>query len=302
MTNNMVFFIVGATASGKSKLAIKAAQKYGGEIVNADSIQNYISLNIGSAKPPLEERKLVPHHLVDFIEDGDVYTAGRFHRDAIRVLTERFDAGVKKIYVVGGSGFYIQALLKGLYPIPQILEETKTQIRAQDPKNLFKQLQEVDPDYSGSINANDTYRIQRAMEVYLQTGVPFSNYKKSFEKSVFPFSYKLIGLKTPKENLVKRITARALQMLEMGLVDETKDLLQKGLKNWLPLSSVGYKETTQFLEGDLRHEDLLSEIIKSTTGLAKRQLTWFKRDKEIEWFDIESEWEQALSSMEKNHV
>lgn len=294
---SQVIFLVGPTASGKSRLALEAAQEYNAEILNADSIQTYKTVNIGSAKPSDEEQKLVRHHLINFVDEGDTYTAGRFRRDALKMLEERFQTGVKKIYVVGGSGFYIQALLRGLYPIPAIAPEIREKVKSTDKETLFKELKERDPDYALKISEHDTYRLQRSIEVIRQTGKPFTEFKKGFQQEKFPYTYKNVGIKIQKELLVKRIELRVQKMLKNGWIEETKELISRGLEKWHPMQSVGYKEVIDFLNGTLTKDDLIPEIVKSTTSLAKRQMTWFKRDPETFWFDCESQWQSAMNKL-----
>jgi len=161
-----VVFILGPTASGKTNLAIQAAKKLGGEIINADSIQVYKSLDIGSAKPTKEELSQAPHHLVGHLSEGSNYTAGEFRKDVLDVIEKRSKAGVKTFYIVGGSGFYIKALLNGLYEIPEIPEELQAQIQKENISDLYEELKKEDPVAAEKINANDSYRVEKTTEVY----------------------------------------------------------------------------------------------------------------------------------------
>jgi tRNA dimethylallyltransferase len=285
-----IVFILGPTASGKSNLAIAAAQRLGGEIINADSIQVYKSLDIGSAKPSKEELEMIPHHLIGHVPEGENYTAGRFRDDVLSVIKKRSAAGVKRFYIVGGSGFYIKALTKGLYQIPPVPQEIQVHVAKTDPKDLYEELQKVDPAAASRINPNDTYRIARAIEVFRATGTPFSEFKNKFSKVEFPYKYIKIGLKAEKEILKNRIAERAQKMLTAGLIAEVRALIKRGYKDWDALSSVGYKEVLTFLEGELsedrlREDRLREDIIKNTMGLVKKQMTWFKKDIEMTWFD-----------------
>ncbi len=294
-----VVFILGPTASGKTNLAIKAAQKLGGEIINADSIQVYKSLDIGSAKPTKEELSQAPHHLIGHLEEGSNYTAGEFRKDVLDVIEKRSRAGVKRFYVVGGSGFYIKALLNGLYEIPEIPAELQAQIQKENISDLYEELKAVDPVAAQKINANDSYRIARAIEVYRATGTPFSEFKEKFTREPFPHKFIKIGLRTEKENLKSRVAKRTEKMLADGLVEEVKSLVGKGYQDWDALQSVGYKEVMMFLKGELAEHQLIEEIVKNTMGLIKRQMTWFKKDQDMNWFDVFEPAEKIVQFIEE---
>lgn len=298
-TDISVVFILGPTASGKTNLAIKAAQKLGGEIINADSIQVYKSLDIGSAKPTKVELSQAPHHLIGHLEEGSSYTAGEFRREVLDVIEKRSKAGIKKFYVVGGSGFYIKALLNGLYEIPEVPEELQAQIQKENIEDLYVELKRVDPVAAEKINANDSYRIARAIEVYRATGTPFSEFKDKFTRDPFPHKFIKIGLRTEKENLKDRVKKRAEKMLEDGLIEEVKNLIEKGFEDWDALQSVGYKEALMFVKGELPKEQLLEEIVKNTMGLIKRQMTWFKKDQDMNWFDVFDSQEKIIQFIEE---
>jgi tRNA dimethylallyltransferase len=281
-----VVFILGPTASGKTKLAIDAALELGGEIINADSIQVYKSLDIGSAKPTTEELNQVPHHLIGHMNEGESYAAGKFRNDVLETIKDRSKAGVKNFYIVGGSGFYIKALLHGLYQIPEIPAEIQEQILKEDIKDLYEELKKVDPEAALKINPNDSYRIARAVEVFRATQIPFSDFKNKFSADPFPYRYVRIGLKADKEILRERVARRADTMLKTGIIEEVKSLKTKGFETWDALSSVGYKEVLMYLNGTLPEDQLKDEIVKNTMGLIKRQMTWFKKDEDITWFDV----------------
>lgn len=297
MNDISVVFILGPTASGKSNLAIAAAQKLGGEIINADSIQVYRSLDIGSAKPSRKELETVLHHLIGHIPEGETYAAGKFRDDVLSVIKKRAAAGIKRFYIVGGSGFYIKALTKGLYQIPPVPQEIQDQVAKEDTKNLFEELKKVDPLAANNINSNDTYRISRAIEVFRATGTPFSEFKDKFSKVEFPYKYIKIGLKAEKEILKNSIAKRTQKMLDQGLIDEVKALVERGFQDWVALSSVGYKEVLMFLKNELPRDQLNEEIIKNTMALVKKQMTWFKKDEDITWFDISVNYEKIVEKI-----
>lgn len=294
-----VALILGPTASGKTNLAISAAQKLSGEIINADSIQIYKSLDIGSAKPSKEELDAVPHHLIGHIKEGGSYTAGEFRREVLEVIERRSKTGVKNFFIVGGSGFYIKALIHGLYKVPEIPLEIQEKVKNEKTIDLFQELKRVDPENAKILNANDSYRIARAIEVYRATGIAFSEYKNKFSEDKFPHKYIKIGLRTEKENLKIRVAERVEKMLNSGLIEEVKSLIERGFQNWDALQSVGYKEVLLFLNGSLPEDQLREEIVKNTMGLIKRQITWFKKDQDMTWFDVSDSHEKIVQFMKE---
>ncbi len=283
-----VIFVVGPTASGKSDLALKWAQQARGAIVNCDSIQVFRSLDIGSAKPSKEDFAKVPHFLFDYVDESRDMTAGEFSRDFF-VTLENIKNQFPVVFVVGGTGFYFQAIEKGMYPIgaadPQIIRQVEQELK-EDPEALYQELQQKDPESAAKISANDHYRIARAVEMMRTHGKAVSLIKKEFESARAPFPYPLLklGLKIPKEQLLPRVEKRTDLMLRKGLVREVQSLLSRGLESWAPLQSVGYRECVDFLQGRVKDEQELRElIVQNTMRLAKKQRTWFQRDSEIFW-------------------
>jgi tRNA dimethylallyltransferase len=286
-----ILFLVGPTATGKTNLAIQIAIQSDAEIINADSVQVYEGLDIGSAKPTPQELKTVPHHLIGYIQKGKDYTSGQFRKDVFNLI-EKYPK--KNFIIVGGSGFYLKALTTGLYEIPKVPKEIHLEVKEESNAKLYRELQKVDPESAKIINPNDSYRLQRAMEVYRAFHKPLSFFKNEFIKQDLPFEHKKIGLKLEREELRSRIRLRVLKMLEDGLVSEVELLLKENLENWKALSSVGYKEVVQMLKGELDPNLLVDEIVKNTMGLAKRQMTWFRKDEEIQWFHALNEIPEAL--------
>lgn len=284
---SIVVPIVGPTASGKSLAALELAQKLGGEIINCDSVQFYRYVQIGAAKPTQKDREKIPHHLLDVVEPNETFTAADFRAAALKILKERSQLGIKIFYVVGGSGFYLQALLKGMYEIPPASDEIKRKVREDLAKNgtsfLYEQLKSADPNFASQISPQDTYRIQRGIEILRSTGKTPSQAKSGFKSEPFPYPVTSFGFNPGRDELVKRIETRTAQMLHDGLIEETQDLINRGFAATAPLRSVGYKETVAFINGEVAHEDLANEITISTRQLAKRQVTWFKRDPSIMW-------------------
>jgi tRNA dimethylallyltransferase len=279
--------ICGPTATGKTEVAFELAKNLKTEIISFDSIQVYKELNIGAAKPTLELRKIIPHHLVDEIDPFVNFSAGDFRK---RALEEILKLSTKKyIVLVGGTGFYLQALIKGMYAIPpidpKIKEDLLKEAESRGMAALYDELKIKDGEYAKKIHPNDRYRILRGLEV-LRSGVKsISEMKEEFKPEDFPFEVLQFGLRRKKEVLKEAIQSRTEFMLASGLIEETKSLLQKYPRNLRPLESVGYKEVVKFVSGELPQENLVPAIVSSTLQLAKRQSTWFKRDKKIQWFD-----------------
>lgn len=302
--NKPVIFVVGSTASGKSEWGLRMAQRHGGVIVNCDSVQVYQKLDIGSAKASLEERALVPHYLIDYVSPPNEMTAGMYSNDFFELMKALPEG--KPVFVVGGTGFYFMAIEKGMYPVTHVPEEVKKQVEAElaedgGAERLHKELLEKDPEYGAKIHLSDRYRIGRGIELIRTQGRSVTEIQKEFETQKAPFPYPLlkIGPHWERETLRGRIAERTRKMLQAGLVEEVKGLLDEGLRNWAPMSSVGYRETIQYLDGEISLEQL-SELISVNTGqLAKRQRTWFQRDKEISWFDGDSGFAKAEELVEK---
>lgn len=299
-----VIFVVGTTASGKSQWALDMAQDLSGSIVNCDSIQLYKSLDIGAAKPSREEMATVPHYLYDYVPEGATMTAGNYSRDFFPCV-EKIPAG-KPVFVVGGTGFYFQAIEKGMYPVrqtpPAIQQEIAEILKTEEgAARLYEEFQRIDPEAAQKIHARDHYRLGRAMELIRAEGKSVTQIQKEFAESQAPFPYPLlkIGLRWDREVLRERVKLRTQKMLDAGLIDEVQALLARGLGDWSALQSVGYKEVLEYLREGKSKEWLYENIVQNTMGLAKRQRTWFQRDTEIHWFDGESGYNDALALVKK---
>ncbi len=288
-------FIIGPTASGKTDLAIQSSLKTQSEIINADSVQVFEGLDIGSAKPTPDELRTVKHHLVGHIPKGQDYTSGEFRKDVLKILDTNPN---KNFIIVGGSGFYLKGLTHGLFEIPDVPEDIHLAVRKEMPEQLYQELLRVDPQSAQVINPNDTYRIQRAIEVFRAFQKPLSQFKNEFKRQELPFEYIKIGLKISRDDLRVRVRQRVVKMIERGLIEETSRLIQDGFENWKALMSVGYKETVEYLKGHISRDDLVDEITKNTMGLAKRQMTWFRKDLEIEWFEALEDQQLALARVQ----
>lgn len=284
-------FVVGPTATGKSQLALSIAQKFGGSIVNCDSIQFYNRLKIGSAGPSDEELQLVPHHLYGYVNPPQEVTAGQYLRDFHNLIETNKDLK-SPLIIVGGTGFYVQALEKGMYNVPQIQPELKQQIEDEikeyGNEKAYKELIDFDPETK--IHINDAYRIGRALELKRAFNLKMSELKiqallndDSETKFKLPFPFIKIGVDVDREVLVSNIAKRTKKMLQAGFIDEVKALLDEGYSDWAPMNSVGYSEVKEFLAGRIAQADLEEMINQSTRQLTKKQKTWFKRDPETKW-------------------
>jgi tRNA dimethylallyltransferase len=303
-----VVFVVGTTASGKSNLALELAKKLSGGIVNCDSVQLYESVNIGSAKPTPKEQQEVPHFLFDVVKEGEDIAAGEYVRQCekkLKELAKQFPV----VFVVGGTGFYFQALEKGMYEVGGADEAVRKQVEEElsseaGARRLYEELQIKDPKAAEKIFPNDHYRLGRAIEMMRVHGKSVSEVRAEFEKSQRPFPYPLLklGIRLSREQLEPRVRLRVRQMLAAGLVEEVQGLLQRNRADWAPLLSVGYKETVEKLAagplGEAELHDLEAEIVQSTLRLAKKQRTWFGRDKDIHWLEPD-DFEQAGARVER---
>ena len=291
-------YIVGPTGVGKTEFSLLVSQALGWPIFNCDSIQMYQLVNIGSAKPSLQQRQVASHYLFDFVPPPEVLTASRYLKEVLVCIKGK---NISDILFVGGSGFYIQALQRGLYPVPEVSEglEKKIQdwIDSEGFSSLYAWIQKKDPLFSNQISSNDEYRIRRSVELMMIRKKTMTQIKKHMdEKSQSPLPPNeclKVGLGIDRTFLKERIEKRTKKMLASGWLEEVEGLLARGLSSWPPLSSVGYKECVSYIKGGMKREDLVASIVTGTMQMAKKQMTWFKKDRSIHWFD-ESQSRQAL--------
>ncbi len=281
--------ICSPTATGKTELAISLALEFGGEIISADSLQVYRYLDIGTAKPTREQRRRVKHHLIDIVDPDEEFNAAIFSEQA-RVIIEDLSKQDKPVFVVGGTGLYIRALLAGIINTPQIDEDIRNHYRhlreLHGKEYLFGLLQQKDTDAARRINPHDSVRVIRALEVLEQTGESISAKQKRHSFANCPYKTYKIGLKLDREELKQRITQRIKKMITAGLLDEVKSILDRGYSEKLkPLQSLGYKQVIEFIQGKYDWENAMHLINRDTWHYAKRQLTWFAADEEINWFN-----------------
>jgi len=288
-TAPLLVCVCGATATGKTDLAFQLARQFKAEIISFDSVQIYKELNIGAAKPHQSLRDEIRHHLIDEISPDQVFTAGDFRRRALQIIDSLKDHH-SHIILVGGTGFYLQALLKGMYPAPpadaQIRAELEEKLARQGLEVLYAELCRLDPTYGAKIHGNDRYRILRALEVIQAGGgVTMTEIQRQFQGEELPFPVLLLGLQRKRERLREGIRLRTERMIQEGLIEETRSLMNKYGTAIRPLESVGYKEAKAFVAGEINFEELPDKIVAATMALAKRQATWFKRDPKIHWLD-----------------
>lgn len=283
-------FVVGPTASGKSSWALQQAEKYNGSIINIDSIQFYKGLEIGSAAPTKEELQRVPHFLYSYVLAPEETTAGNYLRDFYQLInTQKMRS---PIFIVGGTGFYIQALEKGMYDLEPIDEKLRKKTEEELQKHggvqkLFSELSQADPQHQ--IHINDHYRLVRAIEILRHHGkIPSDLRQRALQKenkNAFPYSFIKIGFLLSQEEFFKKVELRTQRMLESGMIEETESFIERGFKNWSPLSSVGYKEVVEYLLHNKSKDELFKTMVTSTMKLIKKQKTWFKRDLSVLWSD-----------------
>jgi len=274
------FALLGPTASGKSALALRLAEKHPVEIVSVDSAQVYRGMDIGTAKPAAAERARVPHHLIDLVDPDERYSAGQFRLDAIHVITEIFQRNRTPL-LVGGTMLYYRSLVAGLDALPQANQKTREEIGLEAQRRgwpaLHAELGRIDPKAAARIMPNDAQRIQRALEVYRISGNAISALQRGANEPL-PFSIKGYALVPERAELHRRIEQRFDAMLHAGLIDEVEQLKQKYQLNAdLPsMRAVGYRQAWSFLEGALDEKGLREHGIAATRQLAKRQITWLR--------------------------
>jgi|SRR5579859_7413865 len=282
-------FLVGPTAVGKSAVAHELAHRWKAEIVSADSMQVYRGMDIGTAKPTPGERALVPHHLIDVCEVSDVFDAKQFVELAVKAIAEIHSRG-RTALVVGGTGMYVRALRHGLFEGPSRNEELRVRLEALTAPQLFEELQRVDPQTAERIDRHNPRRLVRALEVFHQTGKPISELQKEWidsdpKKEAAP----IVCLNRTREELHARIEQRIDEQIAAGWVGEVRRLMALGLeKNPTALQAAGYRELVAHVNGELTLAKAVTLIKTRTRQLAKRQLTWFRREPQLQWLEIGS--------------
>jgi tRNA dimethylallyltransferase len=291
--NGKMILILGVTASGKGRLGFDLAQSIGAEIISIDSMKVYRRMDIGTAKPSREARERLKYHLVDVVEPSDSFSVGTFFETASDAI-EQMKSCKKNIVAVGGTSLYIKALLFGLFEgagsDEQIRNELRARAKTEGLAELHSELTTIDPIAAERIDPNDARRIVRALEVYRITGKPISSFQKQWETRQMKHDWTIIGLRREKTDASGRINKRVKKMINVGLVDEVKSLLDEEK----PLSrqarcAIGYAEIIDHLNGQSSLEDTTELIKVHTRRLAKGQRTWFKTFRDVNWLDIEAD-------------
>ncbi|MFN7018393.1 MAG: tRNA (adenosine(37)-N6)-dimethylallyltransferase MiaA [Fimbriimonadales bacterium] len=279
--------ILGPTATGKTEVGILLAERWNGEIISADSSAVYRGLDIGSAKPTPEERRRVRFHLIDVADPDEVFTAAKFRDLALQAIAEIQGRG-KRVFVVGGTGLYLRVLLHGfsLAPPPadpEVRARWRAEVERVGAPALHERLKQIDPIAAARIHPNDAVRITRAFEVYETTGVPISQWQQQAENELPALK---IGLTLPRALLYQRIDQRVDKMIAQGMLQEVQNLLQKGYNPEQPaLKGLGYRHLIGYIQGRVGWDEAVRLWKRDTRRFAKRQITWFRKEPDVQWID-----------------
>jgi tRNA dimethylallyltransferase len=283
----LLVVVLGPTGSGKTSLSVALGRRFDGEIVSCDSVAVYRGLEIGSAKPSAEQRKLVPHHLLDLVDPDAFYTAGDYSRAAREAVAAIAERGRLPI-VTGGTGLYLRALLQGLFPGPQrsvpLRDRLLRKAESRGPIYLHGILKRIDPVSAARIHVNDTAKVIRAIEVTLAAARPMSEVWKNGSEALTGYRVLRLGLDPARPQLYRRINDRAEDMFTKGLIEETRELRAR-YGHAPALDSLGYRQAAQYLDGALSYVQAVAAAGQGHRNYAKRQLTWFRREPEVHWLN-----------------
>jgi tRNA dimethylallyltransferase len=294
LSGKPLIIIAGPTAVGKTAASVRLAEWIGGEIISADSMQVYRGMDIGSAKASLAERRGIPHHLLDIVDPSENFSVARYQKYAYEALQDIYSRGKIPI-LVGGTGFYIQAVL---YGIDFTEEDNDPLYRAylyriaeeEGPDALYRMLLETDPESALSIPSHNVKRVARALEFYHDTGLRMSEHNARQRMKESPFDYRYFVLYTERGRLYERIGVRVDEMLEKGLLSEVKGLRERGMtEDMTSMHAIGYRQLFAYLDGRNSYDEAVENIKRETRRYAKRQLTWFRREKNARFVDVEKE-------------
>ena len=289
-----VIVIAGPTASGKTSLGVELAKRIGGEVISADSMQIYKDMTIGTAKPTPEETEGIPHYLIDFVSPDERYSVADFKKDAEEKIDEIIKRGKAPI-IVGGTGLYIDSLVYGIdYPEIEYDEEYRNELMEKAEteeglKSLYEEASKIDPKAMQIISSNDKKRITRILEIYNATGKTKTELEAKSREKGPKYDYIVFAIDWDREKLYERINLRVDIMIEQGLVDEVKEVVDKYKKFPTAMQGLGYKEVVEYLEGKITYDEMVEKIKLETRHFAKRQLTWFRKNKDIIWIDGQKE-------------
>lgn len=303
-----VIIIVGPTASGKTKISIELAKEINGEIISADSMQIYKYMDIGTAKADAEEMQGIQHYLVDEVTPDEEFSVARFQEKAYQYIEEILQKGKVPI-IAGGTGLYVNSLIYNINFTEttsdwELRERLKKEAEEKGNQYLHEKLREVDPEAAEKLHVNDVKRVIRALEVYEYTKMPISYHQEISRQNPPRFNYILIGLKMDRQKLYDRINRRVDIMLEKGLVEEVRKLVQRGYdRNTVAMQGLGYKEILAYFRGEMTLEEAVEVIKMDSRRYAKRQITWFKRYENIHWVDLDEcgNFDETLKNI-KNYI
>jgi tRNA dimethylallyltransferase len=285
-SNDRLVVVLGPTASGKSELGIRLAEHLSGEVVVCDSTQVYRGFDIGTAKVRREDRRGIPHHLVDLVTPEEVFTAGEYRRRALEALDDLRQRGKVPI-LTAGTGLYLRALLEGLADAPTRSEELRRRLRRraeEDSAHLHRILARRDPDAAARISPRDTQKLIRAIEISILSGKSVTEVHRSGRTGLQGYMVTKIGLMPPRQDLYARINQRVEAMVEAGWLEEVRQLVAAGIPATAkPFQFIGYPQLREQLKGKMRIEEAVLQIQRATRRYAKRQITWFRKESAVEW-------------------
>ena len=289
MDKPKVIVICGPTASGKTALSIELAKKINGEIISSDSMQIYKYMDIGTAKPTKEEMQGIKHYLLDFVEPSQRYSVAEFKKDAEKAIEEILQKGKTPI-IVGGTGLYVDSLIYGIeYQTIEFDEQYRKQLEERVEKEgletLYNEAKKIDPQAIEKISLNDKKRILRILEIYKATGKNKTEQEIESRKNGVKYDYKVFAINMDREKLYERINKRVDIMIENGLIEEVEKLLEKYKEFPTAMQGLGYKEVVEYLQGKVSEEEMIENIKRETRRYAKRQLTWFRKNKQTIWIE-----------------
>ena len=298
-----VLVIAGPTASGKTKIGVELAKRLSGEIISADSMQIYKHMNIGTAKPTINEMQNIPHHLIDFVEIGENFSVVQYKEMATRCIEDILSRGKVPIFV-GGTGLYINSITEEIKydeaaENKEIREKLEKIAETEGNERLYEKLKEVDIDTYNRLHINDTKRIIRALEVFEATGITITEHQKMSKEIEKKYDYKIVGLWMERENLYNRINLRVDKMIEDGLEDEARNIIEM-IKNNGKITSfqaIGYKEFLKYFNGEVSLEDAIASIKQESRRYAKRQVTWFKRTNGLKWINVDRDINDVINDI-----
>ncbi len=292
--------IAGPTGVGKTSLSIKIAKKLDAVIISADSMQVYKYLDIGTAKIKEAEMDGVPHYLLDVVEPDHKYSVGEYQKEVDKLLQQLEKEG-KNVLLVGGTGLYIDSVVSGLADLPEADLKVREELSKFSSEGLYKKLQEVDPEAAERIHPNNRIRVERALEVFMLKNEKFSTLTAKNNKNNNYQFYK-IGLERDRAHLYERINKRVDLMFEEGLVEEAKWVYENYRDGIEKIRAIGYKELFEYFDGKLTMEEAKERMKRDSRRYAKRQFTWFKRDVEIRWFNLDETSEEEIVSQVLNEI